>query len=229
MNEQEIPDGCAGLVHLLLAALTGGDAQAWARCVAAIEPGLRSLFHGKCHFRPTEADTVDDLIQDVLTTLVVRREQVAAGLRDRGIGYVWTLAYNQYVSWLRQKKRRPEASQRPETPPDPPGPDVAEAIARREYGVWLASNLERILKPEELEIVQLRTVGVLRFDDRMTFDAIGELLGRTCAAVGSSYDRALKKIRRWAEENAIEPEAIVDAIVQLLSRCPPKNRETNHA
>ena len=140
------------------------------------------LFHYLMTFTRAEADA-----RDLLQELFIRLARAAGAELKREKAYVYRLAHNLAIDWLRRGRTRREGEERLLREPSPsrleaPDPDMAELAQR-------FSRAMESLPDEQRSVVQLK----LR--DGLTFEEIAHAQGVPLNTAASRYRYALEKLR----------------------------------
>jgi len=185
--------GRGGLDHAaLVARIAAGDPSAETEFVLAFQAGVRALV--RRHARPADP-IIDDLVQDVLHTLILRLRDNA--LHDAATlpAYVRSTVVFVVTAEYRKRGRRGENDSDPPSPDDLPDPDQPDHHARREQ---LRGSVNRVLA--ELVVERDREVlrrYYLKEEDRDT----------VCAALAIEPDhfhRVLHRARARMKELLVE-------------------------
>jgi RNA polymerase sigma-70 factor (ECF subfamily) len=191
LNAQAIGQGSVDHVALV-ARIAAGDASAETAFVLAFQAGVRALV--RRHARPADP-IIDDLVQDVLHTLITRLRDNA--LHDAATlpAYVRSTVVFVVTAEYRKRGRRGENDSNPQSPDDLPDPDQPDHHARREE---LCRSVHRVLA--ELSVDRDREVlrrYYLKEEDRDT----------VCAALAIEPDhfhRVLHRARTRMKELLVE-------------------------
>lgn len=158
-----------------------GDRSAETEFVLAFQAGVRALV--RRHARPADP-IVDDLVQDVLHTVILRLRENALNDPEALPGYVRSTVVFAVTAEYRRRGRRGENDNNPESPEALPAPDQPADHARREQ---LRSGVRSVLA--ELSVSRDREV--LR---RYYLDE--EDSGAVCAALSIEPDHFHRVLHR---------------------------------
>jgi len=174
---------CRGTVDCvaLVGRIGAGDRSAETEFVLAFRAGVRALV--RRHARPADP-IVDDLVQDVLHTVILRLRENALNEPAALPGYVRSAAVFAVTAEYRKRGRRGENGTDPQSPDDLPDPDQPDHHARREQ---LRASVNHVLA--ELGMERDREVlrrYYLNEEDRDT----------VCAALAIEHDHFHRVLHR---------------------------------
>lgn len=129
----------------------------------------------------------EDLAQE--TFVKAFRKLAAFDTSRRLSSWLFRIAHNTAVDALRKAKPQAVTLDSGDLPDDPPAPAAADPVERRALGRALQTALAR-LRPE------YRTAVVLRYEDGLSFEEIGQVLGVPEATARSHVHRARKELAR---------------------------------
>jgi RNA polymerase sigma-70 factor (ECF subfamily) len=129
----------------------------------------------------------EDLAQE--TFVKAFRKLAAFDPSRRLSSWLFRIAHNTAVDALRKAKLPAATLDSGEFAADPPAPATADPVERRALGQALQSALAR-LRPE------YRTAVVLRYEDGLSFEEIGQVLGVPEVTARSHVHRARKELVR---------------------------------
>lgn len=175
-----------------LSSLKAGERQAWERCYQEWYPKVYSYAYRRTGDREAAADLAAEVFLRMVRELDrydPRRLSFAA--------WVFCLAHDRTVDYLRRKGRRPAVSLTTLGERGPLQEDAAEAMAEREA-------LERALRSltEEQQAVLL-----LRFYVGLSSEETGKALGKETGAVRALQFRALRHLRQLLAVEEKRPQA----------------------
>jgi RNA polymerase sigma-70 factor (ECF subfamily) len=166
-----------------------GDLDAWEHFVRLYTPLLRSWARHKLGLNAPDAA---DLVQDVFTVLVQRLPEFRYDPHKRFRGWLWTVTLNAARA---RHRRRPTlvAPGAPEPRSEPAEPDVADAVAEKEYRAYLTRRALELMR------AKFRSATWTAFwetvvNERPAADVAREL-GLTENAIYLAKGRVLRRLR----------------------------------
>jgi RNA polymerase sigma-70 factor (ECF subfamily) len=129
----------------------------------------------------------EDLAQE--TFVKAFRKLAAFDTSRRLSSWLFRIAHNTAVDALRKAKPAAAVLDSGDPPDDPVAPATADPVERRALGQALQGALAR-LRPE------YRTAVVLRYEDGLSFEEIGQVLGVPDTTARSHVHRARKELVR---------------------------------
>lgn len=195
----------ASLTDALVSAAANGDADARAQVLGILEPRVRMMTAARLSPAPAHLDAVDDIVQEVMLSLVHRLGTLHGRTVEGLNAFVSGIVTRQVALHIRQR-HKPAIAPRTVVSLDSTvavlsnvGPlwqflsgdrtTPSRAIDRAEQLGRLIAALGR-LKPEQREAITLRI-----FDDLKTA-TVAELMGISPAAASMLIIRALRALRR---------------------------------
>lgn len=179
----------------LLRAAVDGEPTAVAALLGKIQPQVQRFCRARLGRRETTMGSADDVAQDVcMAVLAVLPDYRFSGVSFRA--FVFGIARHKIADAFRTMARnRSDAVADLDTVSDPLVPDPEQALLEEERNSRLG-DLIGVLGPRQVEILTLRiAVG-------LTAEETAGALGSTPGAVRVAQHRALRRIRREAEERA---------------------------
>jgi RNA polymerase sigma-70 factor (ECF subfamily) len=176
------PDAADDLASLLEAA-RAGDAMALGRLYDRYSPGIyRYLYRSS-----GDVEVARDLTSAVFIR-VLEAIHSQHTWRESFSGWLYRIAHNMLVDYIRAKTRRPESELRPDYP-CPRGAAMEEAVVQ----ACLLDDVRAAvgkLRPEYAAVL------VLRFGEGLTHAEVGQRLGKSEDTVKVTQFRALKALKR---------------------------------
>lgn len=175
-------------VNLLRRLKSTDDNTAWVRFTELYVP----LIFYWCRQHGLESNDASDLVQDVLSTLVVKLPEFEYDDRRRFRGWLHTITLNRARDWERRQKHRPGTghSSFMERLPESSLPDLFDEV---EYRAYLVERARRLIAVE-FEEATWQACWKYVAENRTAEDVAGEL-GITPNAVRVAKCRVLKRLR----------------------------------
>jgi RNA polymerase sigma-70 factor (ECF subfamily) len=139
----------------------------------------------------------EDLAQE--TFVKAFRNLAAFDPKRRLSSWLFRIAHNTGIDALRRRRPATVAFDAEGAAEEAAAPETGDPVERRALGRALQSALAR-LKPEQ------RTVVVLRYENGLSFEEIGQVLGIPEATARSHVHRARKELARFMTAAGWKPE-----------------------
>ena len=144
-----------------------------------------------CRMKIAYPDNALDVVQDVFVKVLIglQKNNVIESFRN----WIYTIARNEVINFYRSNKHDIPIDDTFDRPTDDPSPED-EALLQDDLA-WVRRIMPKILTRDEQEVVELRML-------EMANPEIAALLNRTYSWVGSTYHRAIKKLKaEWDRQN----------------------------
>lgn len=181
---EPMPPAPAPLPRDLARRLAGGDERA----VDELFDACADALHHFAYRYVGVADEAWDVVQDAFLRLWRRRTELDPGTDLRA--YLFTITRNRALDVLRRRRLEDRVLRTQIAPDDADtAPNGDREAAAEEITAVLRRTVEA-LPPRQREIV------LLRWHERLTYDAIGQRLGISSRTVEAHMHRALERLRQ---------------------------------
>jgi RNA polymerase sigma-70 factor (ECF subfamily) len=169
----------------LMARIVADDAGAFRQLVLRHEAGIRG------HLRQVVGAEADDLVQEVFTTLWLKRHRY----QERGLAraYLFRLARLRALKHLRWRQVRNIFAERAHTPEPSTTSEPLTRVLAREERVALHAALAQLTAAE-------RALVHLRFVEALSYAELEAVLGKTEAALRQQSRRILLRLKQHLPE-----------------------------
>jgi RNA polymerase sigma-70 factor (ECF subfamily) len=144
-----------------------------------------------------DAFLAEDLAQE--TFVKAFRNLAAFDSRRRLSSWLFRIAHNTAIDALRRSKPPTVAIDADDPSDEPAAPTTGDPVERRALGRALQAALAK-LRPDQ------RTVVVLRYENGLSFEEIGQVLGIPEATARSHVHRARKELARFMTAAGWKPD-----------------------
>jgi RNA polymerase sigma-19 factor, ECF subfamily len=185
---------------LLLQLVANGDKLAFERLYDHYEGGLEKYVF----FITRSQQVTEEIIQDIFVSIWQKKEQLPTLTSFRG--YLYTIARNRVISYLRSVKTRYKIVDLDETPPDRSRADTDHLVLYNQYYKMVLDAIA--LLPE-----RKREIFTLSLEEDLTLDEIAQRLGLSKSTVKQHLYSATNSIREYLQKHG----NITTALLVLLA------------
>lgn len=173
---------------LLLQLVANGDKLAFERLYDQYEGGLEKYVF----FITRSQQVTEEIIQDIFVSIWQKKEQLPTLSSFRG--YLYTIARNRVISYLRSVKTRYKMVDLDETPPETSRADTDHLVLYKQYYKMVLDAIA--LLPE-----RKREVFTLSLEEDLTLDEMAERLGLSKSTVKQHLYSATNSIREYLQKH----------------------------